>query len=321
MQCRHMSASPLVFGADSGASGTRLVIGSQSKYDLRADLPSLNPASVDDQAASWRALAALLPQGSGHRVRGCIATASMSAATADGEVAYFRAAAAWRALSGTVLLINDAAALLLGPPLNGTGVVVSVGTGTAFWARDSRGAVRSASGYEYIASDEGGGFDIGRCGIQAAARAYDGRGPATHLLVAAERRYGLGIPALGRQLATSHQQKRDVGLFAPDVCRLAATDKVAAQILDDACRSVMLGVRSVIDGTREAPTGIVCAGSMIAGPTYFAAVLRNAMEREWPSLKIHEVTKTALTALSLAEHLEHAAALAKPPIAARVVTF
>lgn len=310
----------LLFGVDSGASGTRLITDAAADATV-ITLPSLNPAAIDAPQDSWRELCAAIAARADGPVRGCIATASMSVATGNCVANALKEAAREQALVGTVFLINDAAALLLGPPLLGTvGIVVSVGTGAAFWARDSAGVSYSAGGYEFIMSDEGGGFDIGQRGLQAAAQAYDGRGPRTGLLSALEQRYGFDVPTLGRRLAVSREPKSEVARFAVDVCSFAPHDPVAADIMTNACSSIMRGVAAMVCRVdQNQQVRLVCAGGLISGSSLYASMLRAAIAESWPAITVHEVHDTARVALRIAEDIDLASRLAGPPIETRVV--
>jgi N-acetylglucosamine kinase-like BadF-type ATPase len=245
----------------------------------------------------------------------------MSLATTKHEADTLRRAAIERGLRGEVLLINDAAALLFAPPLHSFGIVVSVGTGTAFWCRNRDGQVYAASGHEYILSDEGGGFDIGRKGLQAAARAYDGRAEQTLLLDAAVERYGENIPALGRHLATSVALKREVGAFAVNVCQLAPIDPIADAILERACRSVLLGFRAMLRHARDSVCPVVLTGSLLTQQSRFRDLAWAALADECRSCHLYEVPCAATSALWLAEHLADVRDALTAPIAAEVVVL
>jgi len=309
----------VTFGVDSGATRTRLVVGGEQV--LRDDLTSLNPVSEANQTLAWLALLDAIPRRSHDELVGCVATASMSLANTTHEADTLRRAATESAVRGEVLLINDAAALLFAPPLHGFGIVVSVGTGTAFWCRDHDKQVYAASGYEYILSDEGGGFDIGRKGLQAAARAYDGRAEPTLLLDAAVERYGEDIPALGRHLATSAALKREVGAFAVNVCQLASIDPVADAILERACRSILLGVRAMLRHARDSACPVALTGSLLTQQSRFRDLVWAVLANECRSCHLYDVPCAATSALWLAEHLEQVRDALTAPIAAEIVVL
>ena len=61
----------------------------------------------------------------------------------------------------------------------GLGIVVIAGTGSVAFGRNSQGIEARAGGWGPTLGDEGSGYSIGRRGLAAIVRAYDGRGPKT----------------------------------------------------------------------------------------------------------------------------------------------
>lgn len=61
----------------------------------------------------------------------------------------------------------------------GMGIVVISGTGSVAFGRNTRGEETRAGGWGPTIGDEGSGYSIGRRGLAAIVRAYDGRGPKT----------------------------------------------------------------------------------------------------------------------------------------------
>src|SRR2546425_5698441 len=64
---------------------------------------------------------------------------------------------------------------------DGTGIIVSAGTGSIAYARDPAGQLHRAGGYGWQLGDEGGGYWLGGGGLGGAARAPDGPGEGSTL--------------------------------------------------------------------------------------------------------------------------------------------
>ncbi|MFI5804813.1 N-acetylglucosamine kinase [Streptomyces sp. NPDC051561] len=111
----------------------------------------------------------------------------------------------------------------------GTGLI-GVGTDLVRWRR--------ADGWGYLLGDCGGGAWIGRAGLEAAMRAFDGRdGGSAALLARLEKAFGpaAGVPG---QLYPRSDRAAVLASFAPEVARCAAEDPVAAGILREAARHI-----------------------------------------------------------------------------------
>ncbi len=144
---------------------------------------------------------------------------------------------ALRPYGGGLTIINDSA-LGFGtePPLR-HGAVIIAGTGSHAVARGPRGEVHT-SGLGQVLGDEGSGYEQGRLALRAAARAFDGRGPATRLENAVCRFFQAPtVAAIARQ-PDRLQDKRTVAALAPLVEAAALRgDRVARSILRETARS------------------------------------------------------------------------------------
>ncbi len=99
-----------------------------------------------------------------------------------------------RDIAWDIELVNDAE-LILSALDGGVGVAVISGTGSNTVGRDAGGLTTRAGGWGHVMGDEGSGYDIGRACLKAAARASDGRGPATALLDLIMREWRLDDPS------------------------------------------------------------------------------------------------------------------------------
>ncbi|NUO45895.1 MAG: ATPase, partial [Streptomyces sp.] len=109
----------------------------------------------------------------------------------------------------------------------GTGLI-AIGTDLTGWRR--------ADGWGHLLGDCGSGAWIGRAGLEAALRAYDGRpGGSAGLLARAEGEFGpmAGLPGL---LYPRPDRPAVLASFAPQVAACADDDPVAAGILREAAR-------------------------------------------------------------------------------------
>ncbi|MEV0946848.1 BadF/BadG/BcrA/BcrD ATPase family protein [Rhodococcus sp. NPDC049939] len=100
------------------------------------------------------------------------------------------------------------------------GVVVAAGTGSVALAIAANGITAVADGWGYLLGDNGGGFALGRRGLESALRARDGRGGSEVLRVLAQRRYG-NLDRLPRVVHRSSNPARTVAAFARDVVSAA----------------------------------------------------------------------------------------------------
>ncbi|TMV00379.1 BadF/BadG/BcrA/BcrD ATPase family protein [Streptomyces sp. DASNCL29] len=117
---------------------------------------------------------------------------------------------------------------------------------------------RRADGWGHLLGDCGGGAWIGRAGLEAAMRAYDGRdGGSEPLLARLEAVFGpaTGLPG---KLYPRPDRPAVLASFAPEVGRCAAEDPVAEAILRTAARHVAEAAEAVcprLESSEVALTG------------------------------------------------------------------
>ncbi|MGQ4511061.1 BadF/BadG/BcrA/BcrD ATPase family protein [Streptomyces sp. DW26H14] len=110
------------------------------------------------------------------------------------------------------------------------GAVVAAGTGLIALGTDLE-RWRRADGWGHLLGDSGGGAWIGRAGLDAAMRAYDGRrGGSATLLARAEAVLG-PPPELPGLLYPRTDRAAVLASFAPEVAACAGSDAVAGGIL------------------------------------------------------------------------------------------
>lgn len=129
-----------------------------------------------------------------------------------------------------VVIADDAVTGYLAAIGSAPGMVLSVGTGVVGLAAAENGTVARVNGWGYLVGDEGGGYWLGRAGLQAAMRTFDGRGRQTSLLEAATAKLG-PANSIGLILQGDPDRVATVAAFAKNVVELASGgDTVAADI-------------------------------------------------------------------------------------------
>ncbi|HTZ43722.1 MAG TPA: BadF/BadG/BcrA/BcrD ATPase family protein, partial [Jatrophihabitans sp.] len=199
------------YAVDAGGSGTAV-----RAFGGGWQLPSINPCS-DGAAAADAALADLLGSIAadvrGRQLAGArVWLAAASAGHDRPETERARLAAAVRDVPVplAITLCNDVDALVLACLAEAGTVVAVCGTGSGVVAASPAAGVVRVGGEEYLAGDQGSAYDLGRAALRAAARALDGRGPATALTGELAGAGGCPVPELGRRLAGLPHAKRAV---------------------------------------------------------------------------------------------------------------
>ncbi|MER5962153.1 BadF/BadG/BcrA/BcrD ATPase family protein [Streptomyces sp. NPDC002057] len=228
----------LVVGIDSGGSGLRVALAEAASGVVLGTRASRDPVPTGPGGISARhfldqvlpAVRALTDPVGGRPVLAVAVGAAGMATLGDELRAALPAAFAEAWGVRRLALAADAVTAYAGALGQRPGAVVAGGTGMITLGTDLT-SWRRADGWGHLLGDCGSGAWIGRAGLEAAMRAYDGRrGGSAALLARAEKLFG---PAAGLPAALYPRTNRPAVLasFAPEVGRCAAEDPVAADIL------------------------------------------------------------------------------------------
>lgn len=189
----------------------------------------------------------------------------------------------------SLAIASDGLTALLGAIGRRDGVVVAAGTGTACLARRD-GRFAKVDGWGSLLSDAGSGFAIGRAGLDAALREYDGRGGSERLMDAARERFG-DMDGLPEQIYSAPVPTRAVASFAEDVGRAAeAGDEHARVILTDAARELAISAWAAANRLFEPgePVLVSYAGSVFQAGELVAGPFRRELEGRLPEASVEE---------------------------------
>ncbi|MEU5403663.1 BadF/BadG/BcrA/BcrD ATPase family protein [Streptomyces sp. NPDC005963] len=186
-------------------------------------------------------------------------------------------------------LASDAVTAYAGALGQRSGVVVAAGTGLVAMGTDLV-EWRRADGWGHLLGDCGGGAWIGRAGLEAALRAFDGRPDGSRaLLAAAEESFG---PAQSIPEAVYPRSDRPAVLasFAPRVGRCATEgDEVAAGILALAARHMAQAAAAVLRPGAEAGADrqyeVALTGGLLKLGDPLRNPLRAALSVELPGVR------------------------------------
>ena len=133
-----------------------------------------------------------------------------------------------------VLVEGDIVIAHAGALTNGPGVVVLAGTGSATLAVGTDGKRVKVGGWGPIFGDEGSAQRIGQMALRAAARCFDGRGPATELTNALVKE--LGLSDFRKTITRVYRD----GMKARDIASLSRVAYALAEGGDEVARGIFI---------------------------------------------------------------------------------
>ncbi|MFF0724006.1 N-acetylglucosamine kinase [Streptomyces sp. NPDC004134] len=306
-----------VLGIDSGGSGLRIAAaavpadgGDPAESD--AAVETAGPVATGDNGIDADdLLGKLLP--AAHRLLDaagaesfaavCVGAAGMASLGADLRARLPHALA--DALgAGHLALAADGVTAYAGAVGQHPGAVVAAGTGMiAVGTGLDAAGWRRADGWGHLLGDCGGGAWIGRAGLEAAMRAFDGRrGGSAALLARMETVFGTGTQMPG-MLYPRPDRPAVLASFAPEVARCAPHDPVAAAILAEAGEHIAAAAVAVCPA--DPGSAVALTGGLFGIGEPLLAPLRAELAVRLPRARVSTAAATPL-----AGSLRIAAALA-----------
>ncbi|MBI3587000.1 MAG: hypothetical protein HY088_07725 [Ignavibacteriales bacterium] len=189
-----------------------------------------------------------------------------------------------------VVIESDARIALEGAFRGGAGIILIAGTGSIAFAKDLSGAIYRTGGWGRILGDEGGGYAIGRDGLNAVTRHLDGRGKETLLTKLIAKEFGLSSQE--KIITAVYREQFDIASVAPLVIEAAQKeDAECARLLNKATFELSEHVRALIKKiekssrvVRKIPLAFI--GSVITSDTVFTKILANKITFSLPQISI-----------------------------------
>ncbi|MFD5753140.1 N-acetylglucosamine kinase [Streptomyces sp. NPDC127033] len=269
-----------VLGVDSGGSGVRCVLGAVEPGGAvtvvssaeSAEPVRTGPSGIDPEEFAARLLPAaraLLAEAGAEGLSAVAVGATGMATLGDGLRAALPGVLERSLGVRRLALAADAVTAYAGALGQRPGAVVAAGTGVIALGMTPEGW-RRADGWGHLLGDCGSGAWIGRAGLEAALRSYDGRrGGSAALLSAMESFFGPAgeLPGL---LYPRSDRPAVLASFAPEVARRAAGDPVARSILAQAAEHIADAAAAVCPPSGECEValtgGLFKLGEPLLGP-------------------------------------------------------
>ena len=213
----------------------------------------------------------------------------------------------------SLLLAHDSIAGYLAALGHRLGAVSAVGTGVVTLGVGPMGFAR-VDGWGNIIGDAGSGFWIGRAALDAAMRAFDGRGQQTLLLELMKKEF-TDIPNAYLALQSDPGRVARIASFSRETIELSKDDPVAKRIVDEAVEELVLSIsaalRTVGFGNSDNPS-ISWVGN-VARNQIVSARLRTNLLKTWPNAEILEANLEPIDGVELMSQIK-----AESPISSKV---
>ena len=312
------SAKGLVLGVDGGGSKTTAYLaplGATETEPIGAgEAGPSNPNSAGWQRAMDNLEYAIDRAFSTADIpRGPVASACLALAGAGRESDQQRIVewAHRRSIGKCLHVTHDGEPILAAGTPDCVGVAVVAGTGSFACGRNANGQWARSGGWGHLMGDEGSAYSVARKGLEAAARALDGRGPKTTLADALFEAIGVkDRPGMVQAVYGRQSDRRWLASLTKVVVATAdAGDHVAIAIMNEAAAELAQLCRAVADqlgdGQSNSQFPIVLAGGLLVHATFLRDRLLDELQRvELGGAGVEVVREPVLGAVKLAQQIE-----------------
>ncbi|WP_162873060.1 BadF/BadG/BcrA/BcrD ATPase family protein [Austwickia chelonae] len=287
--------------ADCGGTHTRLELWRGDELLATETLGSANTATTtpDEARRIYGELIGHIADRVTDPIETYVATAGFDDPTADLLAEMFAGAVRERHYLGRVHIFNDILPLLFAEEPGTESVAAIIGTGSAYWSRDSQDVVARVGGVEWVASDDGAAVDVGRRGLVAMVRAADGRGERTSITA----RAGLDDAGALRLAREAGQDSRPKQLLAPLARAVtqawtedddAVAGRIMIAVVDQVEESFAAAARNL--GSPASATWVICGG-LVSGCLPYQRLVLDACARASGGAADVRVVENALDSL------------------------
>ena len=177
-----------------------------------------------------------------------------------------------------VYILSDAEVTLEGSFPFGPGAILIAGTGSIVFGKNKKGKIFRSGGFGKILGDEGSGYSIGREGLSAAAKSFDGRGPK--LLFENYLKKNFKIVDADSLITKIHSKNFDIASLAEYVLKAAAGgDKVCMEILNGESEKILDLVYSLKKKLGVKKLKLSLWGGLLSNENYYSALVKQNMKK------------------------------------------
>lgn len=182
---------------------------------------------------------------------------------------------------------SDARIALEGAFSGKPGSILIAGTGSIMFGKDSEGTIHRVGGFGRYIGDEGSGYVLGRHGLVAASKEYDGRGEQTKITDLLKSKFG--IKSAQEIITAVYKNNFDIASAAPLVIEAASEgDKVCADIVDAQIGELLAHIKSMQNLLGEKEMRLSFIGGLITTDNYYANNFRQQIEEKFKDVKVSE---------------------------------
>lgn len=182
-------------------------------------------------------------------------------------------------------VVSDARIALEGAFSGRPGSILISGTGSIMFGKNSKGEIYRVGGYGRLIGDEGSGYSIGRKGLTALSKFYDGRGKNTMLSTLAANDFGINN---GEKLINAvYKNNFDIASVAEKVIYAAKKDdEICKKIIAEETEELILHIIAMKGKLKQEILEVSFIGSVITNDNFLSQMLNKKIKERFDDVII-----------------------------------
>ena len=186
-----------------------------------------------------------------------------------------------------IIVESDAIVALEGAFPGKPGSILIAGTGSIMFGKDSNGIIHRVGGFGRIIGDGGSGYSIGKKGLFAVSKDFDGRGKHTLISELADKKFNFSSSE--NLIRAVYKNNFDIASMTPIVLSAADNnDPIALNIIDEESEELILHLTAMIKKINQPILNVAFIGGIISNDNLFSKTLRKKISAIIPSVNIVE---------------------------------
>ncbi len=164
------------------------------------------------------------------------------------------------------------------------GTILIIGTGSILFSKNKNGETFIAGGYGRLIGDEGSGYSIGKKGLQAASKSFDGRFSKTILTDILKEKFL--IKTRDELIKSIYSNKLEIQYFAPYVIQAASKkDRIAQSIIEEESDEIILLIKSATKFLGD-NFKLCLIGNLLCENNFYSKTIKEKIKETFNRIKI-----------------------------------
>jgi N-acetylglucosamine kinase-like BadF-type ATPase len=198
---------------------------------------------------------------------------------------------------------SDARIALEGAFSGKPGSILIAGTGSIMFGKDALGNIHRVGGFGRYLGDEGSGYILGKKGLMAVSKEFDGRGQKTLISVLLKEKFKIDSPEI--LITEIYKNNFDIASVAPLVIQAAEKkDESALKIIENETDELVLHISTMHKKVNEKILFTAFIGGIITHKNIYSETLRRKISEKLPNVVVKDAEYSpAMGAVLMAKQL------------------